>query len=183
MKGRVEVRGPLLAVLALVTSCTGGGQTMPAFSLTNQSGQTVRTEDLRGHVAVVSFLFTSCHDVCPLMTGQLAMVQAKLETQGLAPRVRFVSITVDPSTDTPDVLARFATGFRVNLATWHFLTGPPDEVARVLRGLDVVTGSGGPVGHTSPVLLVDREGRIVERSTDVDLDPERVIPKIRRLLG
>lgn len=172
-----------LAVLALLTACGGNAQTMPTFTLTNQSGDTVRSQDLRGHAAVVSFLFTSCHDVCPLMTGQLALVQARLEADGLAPRVRFVSITVDPATDTPGVLARFAAGFRANLATWHFLTGPPDEVARVLRDLGVLTGSGGPAGHTSAVLFVDGEGRIVERSTDIDLDPDRVIPKIRRLLG
>lgn len=63
------------------------------------------------------------------------------------------------------------------------LTGPPDEVGRLLRDLNVVTGSGGAVGHSTVVLFVDGEGRIAERSTEIDLDPERVLPKIRRLLG
>lgn len=78
---------------------------------------------------------------------------------------------------------RYAAGFGASLATWHFLTGPPDEVGRLLRALGVVTGSGGAVGHSTVVLFVDGEGRIAERSTDIDLDPERVVPKIRRLLG
>jgi protein SCO1/2 len=177
-------RRALLAALVLLTACAGATpQTLPAFVLTNQSGQLVRAEDLRGRVTVVSFLFTTCRDVCPLMTAQLARVQAQVRAEGLASRVGFVSISVDPVTDTPDVLARYAAGFGASLATWHFLTGPPDEVGRLLRELDVVTGSGGAVGHSTVVLFVDGEGRIAERSTEIDLDPERVLPKIRRLLG
>ncbi len=174
----------VLAALALLTGCGGApAQTLPAFALTNQSGQIVRAQDLRGQVTVVTFLFTNCHDVCPLVTGQLVRVQARVQTEGLAARVRFVSITIDPLTDTPGVLARYAAGFGADLATWHFLTGPPDEVGRLLRDLNVVIGSGGIVGHSNVVLFVDGGGRIAERSTDVDLDPERVIPRIRRLLG
>jgi protein SCO1/2 len=115
--------------------------------------------------------------------ASLARKGKALRAEGLAARVGFVSISVDPVTDTPDVLARYAAGFGASLATWHFLTGPPDEVGRLLRELDVVTGSGGGMGHGAVVLLVDGEGRIAERSTESDLDPERVLPKIRRLLG
>jgi protein SCO1/2 len=176
----VSHRAPL-ATLVLLGGATP--QTLPDFALTNQSGQLVRVQDLRGRVTVVSFLFTTCRDVCPLMTAQLARVQTQVRAEGLAARVGFVSISVDPVTDTPDVLARYAAGFGASLATWHFLTGPPDEVGRLLRDLNVVTGSGGAVGHGSDVLFVDGEGRIAERSTGIDLDPERVLPKIRRLLG
>jgi len=175
--------GRLAVTAMLATACTATAPALPAFTLTNQSGQVVRADDLRGRAAVVNFIFTTCVDVCPLVTAQLVRIQTRLVSDGLGARVRFVSITVDPAIDTPPALQRYATAYGANLASWDFLTGPASDIDRLTREVGVVTGTGGRIGHTNLLLFVDTTGRIVARDTSVELDPERMLPKIRRLLG
>jgi len=177
---------PGAAVLAavLLSACAPGArEPMPSFALVDQAGTTVTSESLRGHALVVSFVFTTCREACPLITAQLARTQARARVEKLDARVRFLSITLDPVTDTPDVLRRYANAYRVDLTTWHFLTGDPGDVARVIRGFGLGPVAGDRLAHGSLVVLVDGAGRIAERRTDLELDPERLLISLRKLLG
>src|ERR1700694_4452396 len=94
------------ASIALLVGCTGRAapQPLPSFALTNQAGRVIRAEELRGRAVVISFIFTRCSEVCPLITAQLARAQAEMRSAGMSSTVRFISISVDPGIDTPDVL-------------------------------------------------------------------------------
>jgi protein SCO1/2 len=173
----------VLAALLLAACAKMPGPPMPAFALVDQSGTTVRSESLRGHALVVSFVFTSCVEACPLITAQLARAQVRARSEKLDGRVRFVSITLDPRTDTPDALRRYADAYGIDLATWHFLTGPPDDVAGVIQAFGVATSAGDRMAHGSLVVLVDTEGRIAERRTDLELNPDGLLSRLRQLLG
>jgi protein SCO1/2 len=175
----------LLAAIALLAGCSIGGAppTVPSFALTNQSGRVIRAEELRGRAVVISFFFTSCHDVCPLLTTQLARAQGEVCAAGLDGRVRFVSITVDPTADTPEVLQRYAAGFGADPANWDFLTGQPEEVGRVVREMGVFTEGDRRPGHTDLVLFVNPRGEVIRRSTGGVLGPSQVLDRVRRLLG
>jgi protein SCO1/2 len=169
-------------LLLLLAGCARAEEPLPPFTLSDQAGATVRAEDLRGRPVVVSFIFTTCVEACPIVTAQLVRTQVRARAEGLADRVRFVSITVDPVTDTPLRLKQYAEGFGVDFATWSFLTGPPEEVARVIRGLGVTTAPGKKgLAHDAPVLFVDAAGRIVERHRDAVLDPDAAIARIKKL--
>lgn len=175
----------VLAVL-LTLGCAGRADVpaLPSFALTDQSGRTVRAEDLRGRALVVSFVFTTCVEACPILTAQLRRAQAEVHAAGLADRVRFVSITVDPATDTPVALRRYAEAHGADLATWSFLTGPPEEIAGVTGALGVGTAPGKRgLAHDTPVLFVDGAGRVVERHRALELPADTALAKIRRLLG
>ena len=172
------------ASIALLVGCcaNSASQPMPSFALTNQTGRLIRSDELRGRAVVISFIFTSCRDVCPLVTTQLARAQAEARSAGLSSAVRFVSITVDPGIDTPDVLQRYATSFGADPATWDFLTGPPDEIARVVREMGVfVTSDRGRLGHGTIVLFVTPRGVIVRRYTDVEHLAAQILDEVRRL--
>lgn len=172
-----------LAGLVLGACARGPAVPMPPFTLVDQSGAAVSSESLRGRVLVVSFVFTTCVEACPLITAQLARLQSRTRAEQLDARVRFVSITLDPVTDTPAVLRRYAAAYGIDLASWHFLTGAPDDVARVIRTFGLATVAGDRIAHGSLVLLVDREGRIAEKRTDLELDAERLLTSLRKLLG
>jgi protein SCO1 len=178
------VRLAATTVLAvLLSGCVRGPlEMMPSFVLVDQAGTTVKSDSLRGHALVVSFVFTMCPEACPLITSQLVRVQARARTEKLDARIRFLSITLDPVTDTPDVLRRYAGAYRVDLTTWYFLTGDPGEVGRVIRGFGLSPIAGDRAFHGSLVLLVDGAGRIAERRTDLELDPDRLMISLRRLL-
>jgi len=172
-----------LAVVLLGACARGPAETMPAFTLVDQSGAAVTSDSFRGRPLVVSFVFTTCREACPLITAQLARVQARARAERLDARVRFVSITLDPATDTPEALRRYAAAYGIDLASWQFLTGAPDDVARVIRAFGLATVASDRIAHRSLVVLVDREGRIAEKRTDLELDADRLLASLRKLLG
>ena len=83
----------------------------PAFELTSQDNKPVTLAGLRGKVVAVSFLYTACPDICPLLTQKLVEVQDTLG-EDFGHRIVFVSITLDPERDTVEVLhGRSGSGF------------------------------------------------------------------------
>src|SRR5262249_35849968 len=79
----------------------------PHCALTNQDGVRSSLSELRGRVVAVTFIYASCADTCPLLTAKMATLQTKLG-RDFGPRVFFVSITVDPERDTPEILKHYA---------------------------------------------------------------------------
>ncbi|GAB5542489.1 MAG: SCO family protein [Sandaracinaceae bacterium] len=157
----------LLSGLAL-SGCGGDeepiGELMPIgeFSLTDQSGAPFGTSQLRGKVWIADMIFTSCPDICPVMSSQMANLQRRIDH----PDVRFVSITVDPETDTPEVLRAYGERYGADHERWRFLTGAPDEVRRVIAfsfRLPVEPREERDDGrydilHTGQLILVDQRG-------------------------
>src|SRR5262249_44963124 len=140
-RGSGDVRAAVaLAGLLLLSACSRERAEMPAFELVDQAGAVGRSGELRGRVLVVSFVFTTSADACPLVTAQLARTQSRIRAEKLDWRVRFVSITLDPATDRPEVLRRYAEAYGLDLASWYLLTGASDDVSRVVRafGLNAV---------------------------------------------
>jgi protein SCO1/2 len=131
----------------------------PDFALTSQDGGEVTLGSLRGKVVAVTFIYTWCPDVCPMLTDKMARVQDELGAD-FGTKVAFVSITVDPERDTPEVLKGYAEAFHADLAGWSFLTGTEVAVREVaLRyGLAVAEAADGGVDHTLLTTLVDRRG-------------------------
>ena len=104
----------------------------PEFALTSQDGAPVTLADFRGKVVAVTFIFTLCTDTCPVLTPMMSFVQDQLG-RDFGAKIAFVSITVDPERDTPEVLKEYAQAFGANLAGWSFLTGAPDGIRDVTR--------------------------------------------------
>lgn len=138
--------------------------TLPAFELTDQKGRTVTTDDLRGTVVVANFIFTRCPTVCPTFSMKMKRLAEKLEDTG----VRFVSFSVDPAYDTPEILAAFAAKFDADPERWRFLTGDPEVIKETVEdGMAIAMDeqgtlpSGAPdIVHGTHFVLIDRDGRI-----------------------
>lgn len=137
---------------------------VPAFSLQDQRGATVAKESLAGKVWVADFMFTSCPDVCPMLATHMAEIQTRYAGDD---RVRLVSFSVDPSTDTPPVLAAYGERFGANPDRWRFLTGPVGDVKTVVvdgfkLAMERVSQEGEPtkVLHGERFVVVDEAGRI-----------------------
>jgi len=98
---------------------------VPDFRLTERGGSTVTLADLRGKVWLANFIYTECTETCPLQSLQVQRLQK--EFVGSAD-IRFVSITVDPGHDTPEVLRRYAERYGADPGRWLFLTGPKPAI-------------------------------------------------------
>jgi protein SCO1 len=131
----------------------------PDFTLVSQDRTYVSLHDLRGKVVAVAFIFASCTDICPMLTDNMARVKDKLDT-AFGPQIAFVSITVDPERDTPEVLKQYAQNFDADLKGWSFLTGDPATVHEVGRKYGVIARktADGDVDHTLLTSLVDPNG-------------------------
>jgi protein SCO1/2 len=142
-------------------------------------------EKLRGKVVLVSFIYTTCSGVCPVTTQALTRVQKKLEAAKIwGKSVEFVSITLDPARDTPQVLESYAKLAGAGLPVWHFLTGTPEEVSKVIKAWDMwVKGNEkGVLDHPSRVFLIDSLGREREIYNLEFLTPETVLEDVCELL-
>jgi protein SCO1/2 len=145
----------------------------PAFALTSQDGTPVTLADFRGKVVAVTFIYTSCTDTCPMLTALMAYVQDKLG-RDFGAKVAFVSITVDPERDTPDVLKQYAETFGADLKGWAFLTGAPAAIRDVTRRYGVFASrtATGDVDHTFLTSIVDSRGFLRVQYLGVRFDPE-----------
>ena len=149
----------------------------------SQDGATVALRDFRGRVLAVAFIYTSCPDICPLLTEKMAQVQDELGPD-FGPRVAFVSITVDPENDTPAALKAYAESHGADLAGWSFLTGAAPVVDDVVKryGVAVTRTAGGQVEHTLLTTLVDKHGTMRVQYLGFRFDPEEFRHDLMELL-
>lgn len=126
---------------------------LPPFTLTDQTGKPFDSKSLAGQVWVGSFFFVSCPAICWRMNQALADIQ--LHAPGN--QVRYVSITSDPDTDTPEVLTKYAEKLQADPTRWTFLTG--DDKAIEAVGLSMLVAAKKDA-HSSKAIVVDGEGRM-----------------------
>ena len=145
----------------------------PGFTLTSQDGAPITLADFRGKVVAVTFIYASCSDTCPVLTALMAYVQDQLG-QDFGARVAFVSITVDPEHDTPEVLKEYAQAFGANPAGWSFLTGTSDAIRDVTRryGVFASKSANGAVDHTFLTSIIDRRGILRVQYLGVRFEPD-----------
>ncbi len=124
------------------------------FELTERSGEQVSSEDLLGRPYVVSFFFSTCPSICVKQNQKLKELQDEFEGSG----VRFVAISVDPETDTPEVLREYAARFGADEEQWLFLTGDLTYIRRI--GGEIFKQPVNKKFHTERFVLVDAEGKI-----------------------
>jgi protein SCO1 len=131
----------------------------PDFTLISQDGAAVTLGDFRGKVVAVTFIYASCPDVCPLLSDKMARVQDALGAD-FGAKVAFLSITVDPERDTPEVLREHAQALDAHHAGWSFLTGTKAVIRGVAHryGVAVREAADGQVDHTLLTTLIDRHG-------------------------
>jgi cytochrome oxidase Cu insertion factor (SCO1/SenC/PrrC family) len=147
---------------------------VPDFSLIDHEGKPFHLQDLLGSVWIADFIFTRCAGQCPIMSARMEALQRTL--QG-ASDVCFVSFTVDPGHDTPEVLSRYARQYAAS-ERWRFVTGPTDAIHRLAReGFHLAVGEEEgtpeePITHSVRLVLVDRRGAI--RGAYDAMDPSAV---------
>jgi len=158
----------------------------PRTVLVDAAGKPFDLASLKGRVVLVSFVYTTCTGVCPATTQSIVRIQNVLKEAKLwGTSVEFVSITLDPIRDTPEVLRDYARLFHADPAAWHFLTGPPGQVQSVIAdwGMWAKTGPTGALDHPSRVFLLDPKGHQREIYSLEFLKPADVLQDVRGLLN
>jgi protein SCO1/2 len=165
----------LLASVALAAACLACQPepqlddfgAAPQFNLTDQTGATFSSASLAGHATLLDFIYTHCTDACPVLSATFQDTSRKLaDAKLLGNKVMLVSLSVDPTHDTPEVLAEYGQQFSADPATWKFLTGDWDSVWDAVTGfrvatrpprpaLDAPAPGGTELSHTTRIVLLD----------------------------
>lgn len=141
---------------------------VPDWNLIDQHGQRFGQKNLLGKVVIADFFFTSCPSICPKLTEAMKELYVRFRSE--SHNVAFVSISVDPETDTPERLQNFIAKHDLAYSNWHFLTGTRPEVYDVvvekmrihmgertnLEGTKNIYD----IPHMAHIALFDQEGRL-----------------------
>ncbi len=132
---------------------------VPDLTLTDQEGRPFPLRSLHGKLVLVTFIYTACPDVCPLLTAKFADIQQSLKRERRDDYF-LLSITTDPGADTPQVLKGYAQRFGADLHTWAFLTGNKKDLSKAWNafGVKVKKLGKGQIQHTGLTTLIDRQG-------------------------
>src|SRR5262245_3733051 len=136
---RAYLAGVLVGVVALATLGVGkasaqgrwGKEYMPDVPVVTQDGRTLKFYDdlIKDKIVVLSFIYTSCKDICPLATSRLGEAQERLGDR-VGRDIFFYSISIDPEHDTPERLKQYADAFHAGPG-WQFLTGLPEDIQTI----------------------------------------------------
>ncbi len=209
----------LLTLIALSSACAPdpvefrgtrltAGESAPSFELADQFGRAAESGDYRGRVVLLTFLYTHCPDVCPIVTGQLRKASEALEDE--ASEIAIVAVSVDPERDTVEAALDYSDKWRMS-DRWEYLVGSRNELREVwaafyvdpveidLKGEsgEAQTGGDPPAGsvdalrqdlrerylvtHSAPVYLIDREG-VMRVVFTPPLDVDAMVHDVRLLL-
>jgi len=177
-----------IALACVITVATGATSELPHigpapdFTLIDQDGKPFSLRDARGHVAVVTFIFTSCSSTCPLLTAKLVSIQRDLGSD--AHDVIFTAITVDPLHDDPATLKKYANAFSADTSSFFFLTGSFEQIDDVSHRYAVFRKAApdGDVEHTFLTSLIDRSGTLRVQYLGTRFDTAEFLQDLRSLL-
>lgn len=158
------------------------GEAAPDFALFDQEGRVVSAGSFRGKRVVLNFIFTRCPvpTMCPAATLRMQALQKAAKTAGVE-NLELVSISLDPTYDTPAVLKAYAKERGIDLGNFRFLTGPEAAVKNLLTQFGVVALPGeGILKHSLATLLIDENGKIVHREDGSRWEAEAFLSRLKR---
>ncbi|MUV15769.1 SCO family protein [Noviluteimonas gilva] len=181
MKRLLAMAAGIAMLFALVGAVQAGAPAArPADSvyqlsvpLTDAKGKTQDWRTLAGKPRIVAMFYTSCPYMCPLIVES-----GKGVVHALPPaereRIGMVLISIDPQRDTPAVLRETATKRKVDTTQWILAAPAPADVRKIAGVLDVRYRhlADGNFNHTSVLILLDAQGRIVARTEQMGPKPD-----------
>ncbi|CAD2073959.1 lipoprotein [Jeotgalicoccus coquinae] len=190
----------LIALVLLLTACGSSevepmsyyGNTLEKFEAVNQHNETFTSEDMDGKVWLANLIFTQCVTVCPPMTQNMTELTQELEKADLE-NVGIVSFSVDPDTDTPEVLSEYMSWYSPSeTIEWQLLTGYEFEYLRdyALNNFKSIVklpqDGSNQVLHGTAIYLIDENGKLVKDYTGIDagdntFETEQIVKDVKTM--
>lgn len=138
------------------------GESIPSFTMQDQSGKTLTQNDFLGKIYIADFFFSTCPGICKVMAKEMKNVQQQtLNMEDVA----LLSFSVDPETDTVERLKEYGQMVGAIEGKWHLMTGKYIDVFELaqkkyhITALKDATADGG-IFHDDRLILVDKKGRV-----------------------
>ncbi|WP_312117084.1 SCO family protein [Brevibacillus reuszeri] len=178
---------PLLVLAALVASWFWGGSknaqsTLPDVTLETLDGQAYALTPKPGSIRLVELIYTRCPDICPTTTIKMVQLQKRLlEANLMGNGIEFLTVTIDPENDTPDVLRYYAKQLGIQPQGWTILRGDEQTTRTVTSSLGFFSNKmeDGFISHTSSTYLIDQNNRVMRKfGMGEDFDPDEIYQEL-----
>ena len=166
------------------------GDEVPNFTLRNQNNREIRIQNYRGKALLLTFIYTRCPipEYCTLMSNNFAQIERALgQDQELYGKTHLLSVSIDPSYDTPEVLRSYGAAHteryeKETFAHWEFAGGTTQQVKDIAQyfGLTYYPDKD-QIIHGLRTVIVKPDGRVGKIYTGNDWKPEEVVEAIRNL--
>lgn len=154
------------------------GEYAPDATFVDQRGRPFWVRDFRGQTVVLAFIYTRCRDAreCPLISSKFLQLQERFRGQP----VHLLEVTLDPSYDTPSVLARYGRTFGAQPARWSLATGDPEKVLDFAAAFDVTAFPDQRIGliHSERTVVIDQYGTIRELIDEGSWSPDELVAAV-----
>jgi protein SCO1/2 len=161
------------------------GQSVPDFTLIDQTRQNVSFSRLAGKIVAITFIYTSCPlpNYCFRLSNNFGILRKRF-AERMDRDLVLLSITFDPEHDQPEVLARYARTWKSDAKGWYFLTGPTPEVQKVCRmfGMNFWPEEG-LMMHSLHTVIVGRDGKVVANLEGNEFTVQQLGDFVERVLG
>ncbi|WP_088103557.1 SCO family protein [Halalkalibacter urbisdiaboli] len=156
---------------------------VPDFQYVNQNEEAFGTEQLSGHYWLANMIFTNCPSVCPTMTPNMRNLQNAMLDEGVD--MKFVTFTIDPKRDTPELLKAYGTNVGANFKYWNFITGyTNEEIATFAMETFKTTvqyiEEEDDFVHPTSFFLVDPGGKIIRKYDGLQSNQEGIIKDLKQ---
>lgn len=184
------VRGVVL-MLSCLAFATQAGDPLPPQSLyrltiplVRQDGTPATLELHRGSPVLISMFYASCPHACPLLINGMRRMEQQLPAAS-RDRLKVLLVSIDPDKDTPEKLAELAARHRVDAARWTFARVSSDDVRKLAAALGIRYRKlpDGEFNHSTVVSLLDENGQIVQRTSEITVLDAAFVEELRQLVA
>lgn len=146
---------------------------------TTQDGADIQLEELRGKVLVMVMIYTSCKAACPRLVADMRNIERQVAEKDLD-KLKFIMVSIDPETDTPAQLKKFAKENKMKADHWLFLRGTPEDTREFAAVLAVSYKKISPIdfSHSNIISVFDEEGVLVHQQEGLGVDNQETIEAI-----
>ncbi|RVU85978.1 SCO family protein [Leucothrix sargassi] len=173
----MAVAGPEPAVKGPLTT-----DTLTHIKLTDQDGQQFSLDELKGETLLVNFMFAGCTTICPAQTYGLRQAHDQMKLDPEKDRIKLISISIAPLSDTPKLLKSYAQRFKIDKPTWRFAVtsqANTDELSEQF-GVGVEQPlEGDQLGHRSQLYLINHQGMVIQQYRGDVVNVERLKKELR----
>lgn len=167
---------------------------VPAFSLTNQDGKKISISDFRGKALAITFIYSRCPlpEYCILMSKNFSDLALKLQNDAdLKDKIRLLSISFDPATDTPETLKKYGLGYlgkdaKNDFTLWQLATGKDEEVRKIADffGLryEIDESDKTKINHSLRTIVVAPDGKVKKVFSGSDWTNDELLGELQSTL-
>ena len=154
---------------------------------TTQNGDDIALKELKGNVLVVVMIYTSCKTACPILIRDMREIRKQVDTQipKTAKGVKYLLVSIDPETDTPEHLKAFAKDNNMDDDQWLFLRSNEEQTREFAAVLAVNYKQISPVdfSHSNIISVFNKKGELVSQQEGLGIDYEKTVTEVKKQLA